>query len=106
MNMKITKERKLYINEVINELKFLELTDYQKNKLYRHGIPFNCVVYERVERKGSILWRLTYPFFFLYIIFVSVILIPMNFIVNGSTYFNKNSKVNKIYEYWEKKIGV
>lgn len=104
--MKITKERKLYTNEVINKLKFLELTDWQKRKLYEYEIPFDCVVYERIERKGSILWRLTYPFFFLYMIFVSIILMPMRFVIKGSQYFDKNGKINKIYEYWKEKIGV
>lgn len=104
--MRITKERKLYTNEIIKRLDFLKLTDWQKSALYRYGIPFDCTVSERIERKGSILWRLTYPLFFMYMIFVLVVLMPIRFIIKGNQYFNKSSKVNKIYVYWKDKICI
>ena len=103
-NMKITKEKKLNENEIIKELEFLKLTDYQKDLLHRRGIPFDCVIYERTKKKGSFLWRLTYPLFFLYIVIILIIIMPINFLITGSCFFKKNGKINKIYELWEDKI--
>lgn len=103
-NMKITKEKKLNENEIIKELEFLKLTDYQKDLLHRRGIPFDCVIYERTKKKGSFLWRLTYPLFFLYIVIILIIIMPINFLITGSSFFKKNGKINKIYELWEDKI--
>lgn len=102
--MKITKEKKLNENEIIKELEFLKFTDYQKNLLHRRGVPFDCVIYERTEKKGSFLWRLTYPLFFLYIAIILIIIMPVNFLITGSSFFKRNGKINKIYELWEDKL--
>ena len=87
----------------------LELTGYAKEKvLTRNGFlensPFGSLYcFKATKPTSSIWWRLTSPFFvvFLGLVFASM---PFNWTITGRSGYDANSKIYKLYSSWSAKL--
>lgn len=87
------------------------LTDYQKELLRRYwgeslgnygdlNLPFQAYDWTDIKYKGSPLMRLTFPIFFIFIILMTFVVRPLNWLVRGSWWFDKNSKIEVLCNKW------
>ena len=104
--------------QVVNHIeKFLKekgepLTEDQRKELQYywgmdsgiHGdlnLPFQAYTWEAVKYKGNPLVRLTIPFFIVFIILMTLIVRPINWVLTGSWWFGEpNSKIESFINKW------
>lgn len=69
-----------------------------------HGdlnLPFQAYTWEAVKYKGNPLVRLTIPFFIVFIILMTLIVRPINWVLTGSWWFGEpNSKIESFINKW------
>lgn len=68
------------------------------------GMPF--IAYSWNERGNSTkpMWRLTLPFFAVYILLLFVIVLPVKWIVTGKVYFSENNWFTRFNTNWYNRI--
>lgn len=63
--------------------------------------------YQRDKPVGeSVLWRLSFPFYFISFILLFFIVSPPKYIITGSYYWNSKSRVYIFMNKWQKKLGI
>ena len=69
-----------------------------------HGdlnLPFQAYTWEAVKYKGNPLVRLTIPFFIVFVILMTLIVRPINWVLTGSWWFGEpNSKIESFINKW------
>lgn len=94
-------------------LKYSEcpLTAQQKIQLTNHwgenigmygdlGLPFQAYTWDKVKYTGNPITRLTFPLLILFIILMTFIARPLNWLIRGSWWFGHNSKIEKFCNKW------
>lgn len=87
------------------------LTDYQKEILRRYwgepigncgdlNLPFQAYDWEDIKYKGNPLIRLTFPIFTIFIILMTFVIRPLHWLVRGSWWFGKDSKIEVFCNKW------
>ena len=87
------------------------LTDYQKHVLRTHwgesignygdlNLPFQAYEWKDLKYKGDPLMRLTFPIFVIFIILMTFVIRPLHWLVRGSWWFDKNSKIEVLCNKW------
>ena len=87
------------------------LTEYQKRQLSIHwgenigncgdlGLPFQAYTWDKVKYTGNPLARLTFPLFILFIILMTSVIRPIHWLIRGSWWFGKDSKVEDFCNKW------
>ena len=85
---------------------YIGLTDYQKDKLLHiDWLPFTVIKYEEPEAVKPI-WRLTILFYWVYMLIMLLIIIPIKWLFTGKSYFSSKHWTYKIYAFWSKKLGL
>jgi hypothetical protein len=87
--------------------KELDLTPYQKEKLYNSEIVrFSNLYFYRIPKKEkvSILWRLTILVFPIYYL-LAFCFLPINFIFKGKWGYGRDF-IDKFHSVWVRKIGL
>lgn len=83
----------------------VNLTDDQYRILLDQGRTF--LYAQRIrKRKGSLVYRITYPLFFIWNLFVTFIIQPIKWIFTGDFYFSMDNKLYKFTIEWGRKIGL
>lgn len=117
MNVFYKKYRRLSGMTVVREIEnFLKesdcpLSEYQKHQLSIHwgenigncgdlGLPFQAYTWEKVKYKGSPIARLTFPFLVLFIILMTFVVRPIHWLIRGSWWFGKDSKIEEFCNKW------
>lgn len=110
-------------DEIINFFKSLDkdfkmdkysLTDDQIRKLRYywgddtgmygdHGLPFQAYMWKKQESKGSWL-RITFPFFVVFIILMTLIVRPIHWLLTGNWWFGDKSKLEDFIARWDVSI--
>ena len=110
-------------NEIIDFFKSLDkdfnldkysLTDDQIRKLRYywgddtgmygdHGLPFQAYMWKKQESKGSWL-RITFPFFVVFIILMTLIVRPVHWLLTGNWWFGDKSKLEDFIARWDVNI--
>jgi hypothetical protein len=83
----------------------VELTDDQYRILADSGRTF-LYAHRIGKRKGSVIYRITYPLFLVWNLFVTLIIQPIKWILTGDFYFNTDNKLYKFTIKWGRKIGL
>lgn len=87
------------------------LTDYQKHilrtywgeSLGKYGdlnLPFQAYEWKDLKYKGDPLMRLTFPIFGIFIILMTFVVRPLHWLVRGSWWFGKDSKIEVFCNKW------
>lgn len=68
------------------------------------GMPF--IAYSWHDRRNSAnpLWRLTLPFFAVYLLLLIVVVLPVKWIVTGKAYFSGNNWLTRFNTNWYNRI--
>ena len=110
-------------NEIIDFFKSLDkdfnldkysLTDDQIRKLRYywgddtgmygdHGLPFQAYMWKKQKSKGSWL-RITFPFFVVFIILMTLIVRPVHWLLTGNWWFGDKSKLEDFIARWDVSI--
>ena len=102
--MNLTKYIKLSTYEVKKVLDdYIGLTDEQKTKLtYIDRFPFTIIKYE-VPSSVNTIWRITILFYLLFML-ITLLVMPIKWMLTGDRYFSNKSWHYKVYIYWSKKL--
>lgn len=89
--------------------KQLELTAYQKSKLYSEETfrwaPFYFVIKGNGEQyKGY--WRLTLPLWWLYFIVLVLLILPIKWLINGRWGIEHRQAIYQFHYNWAKRLGL
>ena len=87
------------------------LTDYQKHILRTYwgesignygdlNLPFQAYEWKDTKYKGVPLMRLTFPIFVIFIILMTFVIRPLHWLVRGSWWFGKDSKIEVFCNKW------
>lgn len=87
------------------------LTDYQKEILRRYwgepignygdlNLPFQAYNWTDTKYKGVPLMRLTFPILVVFIILMTFVVRPLHWLVRGSWWFGKDSKIEVFCNKW------
>lgn len=87
------------------------LTDYQKEILRRYwgepignygdlNLPFQAYDWTPIKYKGEPLMRLTFPILVIFIILMTLVVRPLHWLIRGSWWFDKNSKIEVLCNKW------
>jgi hypothetical protein len=87
------------------------LTEYQRHILEKYwgepignygdlNLPFQAYEWKDIKYKGVPLMRLTFPIFVIFIILMTFVVRPLNWLVRGSWWFDKNSKIEVLCNKW------
>lgn len=105
--MNVTKQIESFFEE--NEE---PLNDRQKYLLKREwgddrgnygdlNLPFQAYEWEKVKYQVNPIARLTFPFFILYIIILTLLIRPIHWFITGSWWFKESWNVEKtLYKWW------
>ena len=64
------------------------------------GLPFQAYTWDKVKYKGSPIARLTFPLLVLFIILMTFIIRPIHWLIRGSWWFGKDSKIEEFCNKW------
>lgn len=97
----------LYPRELIEKLSQLgvELTEDQRRILINSGRTW-LYTYRKKRVKGTLLYRLSYPMYLVWNIFLTFFIQPIKWVFTGNIYFNADNKVYKFTVKWGRKIGL
>lgn len=97
----------LYPHQLKKELSNLgvELTDEQYRILSNRGRTFLYASREK-RIKGNVLYRISYPLFFIWNIFVTLVIQPIKWLFTGDFYLNTDNPIYKFTVKWGRKIGL
>lgn len=85
---------------------YIGLTEYQKEKLSGiDWVPFTVIRYEKPEPVKP-LWRLTILFYWLFLLAVLALVIPVKWLFTGKSYFSEKNWTYRVYAFWTKKLGL
>ena len=106
-------------NEYFHELDSLELIRYLENKLgielteeqkgelrQDNGDTQLYIILCDREKKSSLLWRLTLPFYFIFGILAIFVIQPIKWFITGDFYFGPRNFLCRLQEKWSRKIGI
>ena len=65
-----------------------------------HGLPFQAYMWKKQESKGSWL-RITFPFFVVFIILMTLIVRPVHWLLTGNWWFGDKSKLEDFIARWD-----
>lgn len=65
-----------------------------------HGLPFQAYMWKKQESKGSWL-RITFPFFVVFIILMTMIVRPVHWLLTGNWWFGDKSKLEDFIARWD-----
>lgn len=83
----------------------VDLTDDQYRILLNRGRTF--LYSHRVKRiRGNVLYRISYPLFFLWNLLLTLIVQPAKWVFTGNFYFKTDNPIYKITISWGRKIGI
>jgi hypothetical protein len=68
-----------------------------------HGLPFQAYMWKKQESKGSWL-RITFPFFVVFIILMTLIVRPVHWLLTGNWWFGDKSKLEDFIARWDVSI--
>lgn len=68
-----------------------------------HGLPFQAYMWKKQESKGSWL-RVTFPFFVVFIILMTLIVRPVHWLLTGNWWFGDKSKLEDFIARWDVSI--
>lgn len=68
-----------------------------------HGLPFQAYMWKKQESKGSWL-RITFPFFVVFIILMTMIVRPVHWLLTGNWWFGDKSKLEDFIARWDVSI--
>lgn len=68
-----------------------------------HGLPFQAYMWKKQESKGSWL-RITFPFFVVFIILMTLIIRPVHWLLTGNWWFGDKSKLEDFIARWDVSI--
>lgn len=64
------------------------------------GLPFQAYTWEKVKCTGNPIARLTFPLLVLFIILMTFVIRPINWLIRGSWWFGKDSKIEEFGNKW------
>ena len=64
------------------------------------GLPFQAYTWDKVKYKGSPIARLTVPLLVLFIILMTFVIRPINWLIRGSWWFGHKSKIEEFCNRW------
>jgi hypothetical protein len=64
------------------------------------GLPFQAYTWDKVKYKGSPIARLTFPLLVLFIILMTFVIRPINWLIRGSWWFGHKSKIEEFCNRW------
>ena len=87
------------------------LSEYQKHLLSNYwgenigmygdlGLPFQAYTWDKVKYTGSPIARLTFPLLVLFIILMTFVIRPINWLIRGSWWFGHKSKIEEFCNKW------
>lgn len=68
------------------------------------GMPFIAYSWNEMGNSTKPMWRLTLPFFAVYILLLFVIVLPVKWIVTGKVYFSENNWFTRFNTNWYNRI--
>lgn len=68
------------------------------------GMPFLAYAWEEEKVSGTFVWRLTYPFFLIYGIFMHLTILPIKWVFTGKHYLSETSRLGRFNVNWYNKI--
>lgn len=64
------------------------------------GLPFQAYSWNKMKYTGNPMVRLTFPLFALFIILMTFIIRPINWLIRGTLWFGKDSKIEVLCDKW------
>lgn len=64
------------------------------------GLPFQAYTWDKVKYTGSPIARLTFPLLVLFIILMTFVIRPINWLIRGSWWFGHKSKIEEFCNKW------
>lgn len=64
------------------------------------GLPFQAYSWNEMKYTGNPMARLTLPLFALFIILMTFIIRPINWLIRGTLWFGKDSKIEVLCDKW------
>lgn len=94
--------------------KKLDLSPYQREKMRDHEIVrfsmFSFYVKEtsedREKKKKNFLWRVTLIFWFIYVLLLILVALPLKWIVTGNWGLQPGKFVENFHKPWARKLGL
>jgi len=103
--MDIISWRKVDSHDVRKEIEMrMELSVYQREKIIDclDTLPYRFVEYKK-PKKAPVLFRLTAPFYFIFVIIIHLYR-PIKWIFTGNSYFEHDGKLVKFFTAWKEKM--
>jgi hypothetical protein len=107
--MKLVKNNPIWVankEDIIEEIRngFLK-SETEGLKILEKLYDYSMVKYEsEIESKSNIFYRLTFPFYHLFKIFIIFFICPLKFVITGKSYFNPEGKLIHFFDVWLKKL--
>lgn len=85
-----------------------KLTDQQVIRIRQLIEDGSVRCYKRRKPKvnHSMLWRLTFPFYFAFVFGSVLSILPIKWIITGHFYYDSDTKFSKIIKKWSSKLGL
>ena len=64
------------------------------------GLPFQAYTWDKVKYTVNPISRLTFPLLILFIILMTLVIRPINWLIRGSWWFGKDSKIEEFFNKW------
>ncbi len=64
------------------------------------GLPFQAYTWDKVKYNGNWIARLTFPLFALFIILMTFVIRPINWLIRGTMWFGRDSKIEILCDKW------
>ena len=80
-----------------------QLSNYWGDDIGHYGdlkLPFQAYTWDKVKYAGNSIARLTFPLLILFIILMTFVIRPIHWIIRGSWWFGKDSKIDDFCNKW------
>lgn len=64
------------------------------------GLPFQAYTWDKEKYNGNWIARLTFPLFSIFIILMTFVIRPINWLIRGTMWFGRDSKIEILCDKW------
>jgi hypothetical protein len=64
------------------------------------GLPFQAYTWDKEKYNGNWIARLTFPLFAIFIILMTFVIRPINWLIRGTMWFGRDSKIEILCDKW------